>query len=458
MADYDVIVVGAGPGGTAAAKVAAEKKLKVLLLERGRTPGDKNMSGSYLFRNICEEIFPGFQKADFHKGQCRIGGIDFRWAYDNDVKQYGMVAGVGGDAMRDMMMVYRNESDKWLANEAVKAGAELKTALATDLIWETKEGETPRVIGVVTDKGDFTAPVVIDASGIHSLLARRSGLTNWDARKVTIAIKYIYKLDGDLIRKRLMPYMDADGVEVDWGAMPTMCGDDPCFWGSHAVGCPDRGIINIIIYHQLAAQIKARVNIHQRAQWYLQTDQVKALLEGAEFVQFNAHCLNIGDTVGYCDKSFIPGFMLVGDAGGFGQPVEDFGANVAQVMGKIAAETAAEMKAKKDYSEAMFAKYEEKWRETWIPDDNVPEMNFLMQRGGFQKIVGVMDEAMNTMFKMRFNNHSFPEIALNIIPKVAPAIPAIVDAVGGAKPIILTGMKKANSLMALMGMGKKEKE
>ena len=72
-------------------------------------------------------------------------------------------------------------------------------------------------------------------------------------------MKYIYKLDGDLIRKRLMPYMDADGVEVDWGAMPTMCGDDPCFWGSHAVGCPDRGIINIIIYHQLAAQIKARV-------------------------------------------------------------------------------------------------------------------------------------------------------------------------------------------------------
>ena len=104
----------------------------------------------------------------------------------------------------------------------------------------------------------------------------------------------------------------------------------------------------------------------------------------------------------------------------------------------------------------MFARYEEKWRETWIPDDNVPEMNFLMQRGGFQKIVGVMDEAMNTMFTMRFNNHSFPEIALNIVPKVAPALPAIVDAVGGAKPIILTGMKKANSLMALMGMGKKE--
>ena len=51
----------------------------------------------------------------------------------------------------------RDESDKWLANEAVKAGVELKTALATDLIWETKNGETPRVVGVVTDKGNFEA-------------------------------------------------------------------------------------------------------------------------------------------------------------------------------------------------------------------------------------------------------------------------------------------------------------
>lgn len=456
MADYDVIVVGAGPGGTAAAKVAAEKKLKVLLLERARTPGDKNMSGSYLFRHVSESIFPGFQKAPFHDGQCRIGGIDFRWAYDNDIKQYGIVAGVGGDAMHDMMMVYRNESDKWLAEEAVKAGAELKTALATDVLWEIKEGEEPRVVGVVTDKGNFTAPVVIDASGIHSMIAKRAGLTRWGPEKITLAIKYIYKLDGDLIRKRLMPYTDPDGVEVDWGAMPTMCGDDPCFWGSHAVGCPDRGIINIIIYHQLAQQIKARVNIHQRTQWYLQTDQVKALLEGAEFVQFNAHCLNIGDTVGYCPKSYLPGLMLAGDSGGFGQPVEDFGANVAQIMGKIAAELAAEMKAKKDYSEAMFAKYEERWHNTWILADNVPEMNNLMIKGGFQKIVGCADEAMATVFKMRFNNHSFPEIALNVIPKFGPALPSIVGAIGSLKPILDEAGRKAGGLMALMGMGKKE--
>jgi electron transfer flavoprotein-quinone oxidoreductase len=451
MSNYDVIVVGAGPGGTAAAKVAAEKKLKVLLLERGRTPGDKNMSGSYLFRNICEELFPGFQQADFHKGQTRIGGIDFRWIYDNDEKRYGMVAAPGAEAFRDMMMVYRNESDQWLANETVKAGVELKTALATDVIWENKEGESPRVIGVVTDKGNFEAPVVIDASGLNSILSHRVGLVNWPLEKITLAVKYIYKVDGELLRQRLQPYRDDDGVEVEWGAMPTMCGEDPAFFGTHAVGCPDRGIVNIIVYHQLKSMVKARVNIHQRAQWYLKQTPVAQLIEGGEFIYCNFHCLNIGDRVGYPPKSYLPGFMMVGDAGGYGQPVEDFGANVAQVMGKIAAETAAEMKAKKDYSEAMFAKYEERWHETWILEDNVPEMNTLMGGGGFQKIVGCADDAMSTLFKMRFNNNSFPSIALSIIPKMAPALPALFESMGSVKPILSVGLKKIDGLMALMG-------
>ena len=72
-AQYDLIVVGAGPGGCTAAKFAAEKKLKVLLLERAKEPGDKNMSGSYLFKPICEECFPGFKDAECHKGMPRWG-------------------------------------------------------------------------------------------------------------------------------------------------------------------------------------------------------------------------------------------------------------------------------------------------------------------------------------------------------------------------------------------------
>jgi electron transfer flavoprotein-quinone oxidoreductase len=457
MAKYDVIVVGAGPGGTVAAKAAADKKLKVLLLERARIPGEKNMSGSYLFRDLNEELWPGFLDQDFHKGHVRIGGISFIWVYDNDQKRYGIVAQPGGHAIRDMMTVYRPETDKWFAEQAVKAGAELKTALATDVIWENKDGEAPRVVGVVTDKGNFEAPVVIDASGLHSTIARKTGLTNWGTNKVMLAIKYIYKLDGDLIRKRLRTYFDTDGVETDWGAMPTMAGSEPEFWGSHAVGEPGRGLINLIIYGCLEEMVKSKTNIHQRMQWYIQQPPVCQLLEGAEFIQCNFHCLTSGDLVGYPPKAYLPGLMLVGDAGGFSQVVDNFGANVAQTMGKIAGELAVEMKAKKDYSAEKFAEYDARWRDTFIGEDNVPEMNNLMRGGNFQKLVGCVDDAASTFFIKRLKNTSYPSIIFSVMPKMLPALPALIEAPYALKNTMAVGVKKLGGLMAMMGMGSDDK-
>ncbi|MCD6121878.1 MAG: FAD-binding protein [Spirochaetales bacterium] len=45
---YDVIVVGAGCAGPAAAKKAAELGLRTLILEKAQTPGEKNVSGTCL--------------------------------------------------------------------------------------------------------------------------------------------------------------------------------------------------------------------------------------------------------------------------------------------------------------------------------------------------------------------------------------------------------------------------
>ena len=84
--------------------------------------------------------------------------------------------------------------------------------------------------------------------------------------------------------------------------------------------------------------VENRVNIHQRAQWYLKQPPVRQLLEGAEFIYCNFHALAAGDMVGYVKKSYLPGLMLVGDAGGFAQPMDNFGANVALWMGRMAGE------------------------------------------------------------------------------------------------------------------------
>jgi len=52
---FDVIVVGAGPGGSMAAKKCADYGMKVLVLERRKLPRDKNCSG-LIMKPWCENI------------------------------------------------------------------------------------------------------------------------------------------------------------------------------------------------------------------------------------------------------------------------------------------------------------------------------------------------------------------------------------------------------------------
>lgn len=59
---FDVIVVGAGPAGTACAYKCAKEGLNVLLIERGEYPGSKNVMGGVLYRKQLEEIIPEFWK------------------------------------------------------------------------------------------------------------------------------------------------------------------------------------------------------------------------------------------------------------------------------------------------------------------------------------------------------------------------------------------------------------
>ncbi|MBU4359995.1 MAG: FAD-dependent oxidoreductase, partial [Actinobacteria bacterium] len=64
MKRYDLIVVGGGPGGSVAAKTAAESGLKTIVLERGIKPGDKNVSGTGLSPK-CFRDFDFMKQMDF---------------------------------------------------------------------------------------------------------------------------------------------------------------------------------------------------------------------------------------------------------------------------------------------------------------------------------------------------------------------------------------------------------
>ena len=59
---YDVIIVGGGLAGSAAAYTLAKAGVKVIVIERGETCGCKNMTGGRLYGHSLKRLIPDYEK------------------------------------------------------------------------------------------------------------------------------------------------------------------------------------------------------------------------------------------------------------------------------------------------------------------------------------------------------------------------------------------------------------
>ena len=144
--EIDVLVVGAGPAGSAAAIAAARAGLSVVLLERGPFPGSKNMYGGVIYGRVLDGIVPEWwteapvqrwvtRRATMITTPTQAVTVDFRTTAWAEPPYNGATA-------------YRPDFDQWLATKATDAGAQLLcSTTATGLI---REGG--RVVGVRTDR------------------------------------------------------------------------------------------------------------------------------------------------------------------------------------------------------------------------------------------------------------------------------------------------------------------
>jgi electron transfer flavoprotein-quinone oxidoreductase len=65
--DYQVVVVGAGPAGCAAANYLARRGVEVALVEKAQVPGQRNVTGGVLYTDYLPgysfgDAFPGFRE------------------------------------------------------------------------------------------------------------------------------------------------------------------------------------------------------------------------------------------------------------------------------------------------------------------------------------------------------------------------------------------------------------
>src|ERR1043166_5838248 len=171
--DDSVTVVGAGPAGATAARRLARAGHPVRLLDRRPFPRQKPCGGGISLRVL--ERFPYLADA-----LQRIATHTVRRLYLEGPEGRSTVIESEGPAA---LMIRRVEFDDLLVSLAVDAGAELVTGV--DIV---QARETPDDVELVSRDGrEFTAPIVIAADGVHSVIARRLGLNpGWPPASVAL--------------------------------------------------------------------------------------------------------------------------------------------------------------------------------------------------------------------------------------------------------------------------------
>lgn len=174
-----VIVVGAGPGGSSTAWHLATRGIEVVLLDRAEFPRDK-VCAEYLSPQASRILASmGAMDAIDASNPAHLTGMRVR--APNGCEIHGsFVARHGYRAFRDRgIAVRRSILDAILVERAESAGAQLlERARVTDVL----RASSGAVCGVAYLGGDgerreLLAPLVIGADGLRSVVGRRLGLT-----------------------------------------------------------------------------------------------------------------------------------------------------------------------------------------------------------------------------------------------------------------------------------------
>ena len=305
---HDVIVVGAGPAGSTAARYAARRGLDVLLLDRRKVVGVPVQCGEYVASNDeVRTIFP------------TVADLDDLMAVPHRVKQHDTpilrLWSPGGrhwDVPFRGFTVERDRMDQGIADLAVAEGAELRTQTTCRAV---------RGHEVVTDRGTFAAKVIVGADGPSSLVAKSVGLPNpvtGPAMSCTVR--------GDF----------SDVTDLYFGSLAP---------GGYAWVIPKDGCANV----GLGAWQHFEGNLASLFRKFL------ALHGWPEAKGTGGHV----PVVGPVDRTVAPPVILAGDAAGHVMATNGGGINVSMIAGRIAGQTAADHVLNGTPLEA----YERRWRE-----------------------------------------------------------------------------------------------
>ena len=324
-----IVVIGGGPAGSCASTLLARMGLDVVLLERERFPrahvGESLLPGSIPILEslgVMEEV----REAGFtvKPGATMIWGRDrepWSWYFKETHATYP-----------HSYQVWRPEFDAILLNNARRSGVDVREGWQVTRVVLDDDGSATAVRCRATDGSsgevELSDGYVVDASGQSGVLARQLGLREWDEFFRNLAV-YGYFKGGERL-----PEPDAGNILIESHA-------DGWLWHI-PLGGPLSGPLRdgwASVGAVVDADAGQRGIREQGARGFLEAQIGKApylaeMLRGAEIVSGPEV---VRDWSYRCESLSGPGYVLVGDAGCFIDPLFSSGVHLALTYAALAA-------------------------------------------------------------------------------------------------------------------------
>jgi geranylgeranyl reductase family protein len=328
----DLIVVGAGPGGSATAYYAARAGLDVLLLDRQEFPRDKPC-GDGLMPHAAEEISLmglGSWLDEPHHGKFSGFSIYTQTAFLRQ-KVPPTLHGPHG------YVVAREETDARLVERAQEAGAEFQGGVrATKLLRSTAGNVTGVEVASNGETLYSEAPLVVAADGVGGFAGEGiKAHQNAVARR-----QYFRNVSGperDHLHVFLTKDMNEKGAGYGW----------VFYFGD--------GRANVGAGVSTKTLARTGRNLKDFFDRFLEEPELARWLEGAEPEgPPKSWSLKMGM---WGAKRYAQGLMTVGDAASMIHPISGEGVGYAIESGRLAASFAYEARSRNDYSASVLKEY-----------------------------------------------------------------------------------------------------
>ena len=377
--DYDVVVVGAGPAGLAAAirlkQLAPDAS--VVVLEKGSEPGAHILSGAVMDPRAMDELFPDWKKLGAPLDQA-VTGDDVLFLSES-----------GSTRTPDWLVPRNLHNDgcyvvslsnvvKWMAQQAEALGVEIfpgfaaaevlydeqgcVAGVATGNMGITKEGEPGENFQLGMElRGKYT--VFAEGARGHlgkQLLARYKLTEGRDTQTFAIGIKELWELPAD----KAQP-----GRVVHTAGWP-MAGDT--FGGGFLYHLADNQVtLGFVIGLDYANPYLSPFEEMQRWKTH---PAIRAHIEGGKRIGYGARAINNG-TPQALPKTVFPGGALIGCDAGYLNAARIKGSHAAIKSGMLCAEAMAPALAAGRAQDELTA-YPEAFEKSWLNAELLQTRNF----------------------------------------------------------------------------------